>query len=183
MPIAAAILLPLVIPGYLLAKKVENKNLWKIAVILLLGTTIAIIIINIIKPIAHRPRFRWIITQDEVTFKNWWEGVANYKEYISAGVDKDQFKSFPSGHTSTATFTLLIPYFPVLFEKYHLKKYRIPLFILSMSYVCLLAFTRMRCGAHFLSDVSMGGLISLVLLFIGNEIVFAIDKKGHQLNL
>ena len=50
---------------------------------------------------------------------------------------------------------------------------------LQVLFVILLAFCRILCGAHFLSDVSMGAFITLFLTYIANEVV--INQKKLQL--
>ena len=49
-----------------------------------------------------------------------------------------------------------------------------PLFLGACGLVLLVAFARILAAAHFLSDVSTGATIVLLLLFITNEIITAI---------
>lgn len=75
-------------------------------------------------------------------------------------------KSFPSGHTAGAGMSYMMMFFPFLSEKWN-KKY--PLcFIIPCIYTSIVAFTRLVMGAHYLSDVTAGGIVSfsIVLIFI-----------------
>ena len=49
-----------------------------------------------------------------------------------------------------------------------------PAFIVSFYIVGLVAFARILAAAHYLSDVSFGAFITLLTLFVANEIVLRI---------
>ena len=44
-------------------------------------------------------------------------------------------------------------------------------FYIALAYTLLVAFTRMLVGAHYLSDVGMGGLITTVCLYGYYEVI------------
>lgn len=176
LPLGALLTVPFSVIGFICVYRVTNKNLWKIAFILILACAIAIGLINLVKPIMHRPRFRWLITQDEVSFHNWWQPFGGSKAYIDAGVNKDQFKSFPSGHVGTASFLIFIPYLPEILQIKREKTTGVVYYV-SIAYILFLAYVRMRMGAHFMSDVAWGGLISVSCHFIANEVIGKISKK------
>ena len=67
-------------------------------------------------------------------------------------------KSFPSGHTSGAGMSYLLMLLPYLSEK--LRKRKTLLFIIAFIFTGTVAFTRLVMGAHYLSDVTVGGAIS-----------------------
>ena len=138
--------------------KIKNKNLFEVALIIGFACAFAIGLITIWKIIICRPRYRFLIDplQNEngaVLFHNWWENFPGYKTYVDRGIDKEQFKSFPSGHIGFVSFLVSLPYVPVLLESKNKEKLKVPLFIVGACYLFLLAFTRMRAGAHFLSDI------------------------------
>lgn len=171
-PIAFLMLTPLFIIGLIIGRKCEQKELCLVAFLLLLASSASIGFINIVKVIQHRPRFRWLIASgNEDLFHNWWERFGEYKDYIAQGVNKDQFKSYPSGHVGTASYLVALPYLPLFIRKPKLAKFESLLFLIGVSYSFFLAFTRVRCGAHFITDVSWGCLFSLFLHFIANEII------------
>ena len=160
--------------GYFLFRNFENKNLWIIFCIIVVLLLIALLFaIPTIKNNMRRPRYRSIVEYG-LDFHNWWEPCKNYKELMETyGIESDNFKSYPSGHTAEAAI-LLVPttFLPLADSK--LKKYQMPVFYFGCGLVLLVAFARILAAAHFLSDVSWGATIMLSLLFIANEVVMHI---------
>lgn len=175
--VSLIILSPAVILGIISARKNDIKEMWQLAFGFLLGIAITIVVITIVKEIMHRPRFRLLTNDASIAFKNWWEAFPNYKDYVLGNVTSEEFKSFPSGHVGTSTVILSLQYIPMFFGIKINRKTRIFL-IISAIYPLLLAYTRMLCGAHFLSDVSMGGLIGCVVFAITHSILY---KKLEQI--
>ena len=170
--------------GYLLGKKSDNPNLWLVYIVLAIAIFLALIPgVSALKTIFHRPRYRFLELTGE-SFYPWWKPCKNYKEllesYQSIGVSKEEFKSFPSGHAgATAVSMLFAMALPLVNRKY--EKYQLPIFYGAFAWTLLVMFTRMLVGAHFLSDVSMGILLTLVFMMIANE--FIIHNKKLQLYL
>ena len=166
--------------GYWLFRDCKNKNMWIVFLVTLavLGVGLAALI-PILKDVMHRPRYRFLAVSDMNLFHNWWEPCKNYKELIEQyNSHKDNFKSFPSGHTTEASILLVVPTFlPLAHEKF--KKVQMPMFYCGCGVVVLVAFARILAAAHFLSDVSMGATITITALFIANEVVMRI--KALQL--
>lgn len=156
--------------GYLLFKDSKNDKMWIIFVIMIVMLCIALLaVIPLIKDNMHRPRFRLLITTDQISFHNWWEPFKEYDQ-VKDNFAHDNFKSFPSGHTAeTAILLVGITFFPMADERF--EKYQLPIFLGGIALVLLVALARILAGAHFLSDVSMGATIMLSLLTITNEII------------
>ena len=176
LPEAAAVVL-----GYFLFKECENKKMWIIFVIVIVLLVFALlVVIPTLKDIIHRPRYRLIVATG-VEFHNWWEPCKNYKDLITLyNTSSDNFKSYPSGHTAEASILLVTTLFlPLAGEKF--KKYQKPLFIASCCLIAIVAFARILAAAHFLSDVSTGATVMVLLLVIANEIVIRI-KSLHLEN-
>ena len=166
--------------GYFLFKDCQNKNMWIIfCVVIALLCTALLVVIPTLKDNMHRPRFRLLATTDAVAFHNWWEPCKNYKELMETyNISKDNFKSYPSGHTAETSILLVASTFlPLAHDKF--KKIQMPLFIGSCGMVLLVAFARILAAAHFLSDVSTGATVIITLLFIANEVVMRV--KALQL--
>ena len=168
------------VAGYFLFKDCQNKNMWIVfcaMIVLLLIVLIAVI--PILKDTMHRPRFR-LISATDVTFHNWWEPCKNYKELKELyHTSSDNFKSYPSGHTAEASILFVtITFLPLANKKF--QKYQLPLFIGACVLVLLVAFARILAAAHFLSDVSFGATIMLVMLLITNEIIIHIKPLQLQ---
>lgn len=77
-------------------------------------------------------------------------------------------KSFPSGHTAGAGMSYLMMFFPYLSKKW--KKHYQLTFWIPFIYTSIVAFTRLVMGAHYLSDVTMGGIVSFVIVIIAMKI-------------
>ena len=160
--------------GYFLFRNTKNKNLWIVFLgIMALLVLVLVAGVTVFKGILHRPRYR-LIMGGQVEFYNWWQRCSNYKDLIAQyGIDPDNFKSFPSGHTcETSALLVAVTFLPLADEKF--KKWQLPLFICSFAFLLLVAFARILVGAHFLSDVSFGALLTLTVLFIANEVVMRI---------
>ena len=161
--------------GYFLFRDYQNKNIWIVFCIIIGLLLIALLgIIPTLKDTIHRPRYRLLATTDAVGFHNWWEPCKEYKELIaSIPTGKDNFKSYPSGHTAEASILFVgVTFLPLINNKF--KKYQMPLFYGSCAFVALIAFARILAAAHFLSDVSTGATVILTLTLIANEVVMRI---------
>ena len=154
--------------GYKITSKSTYDKLWLIYTIIALGVLISLVAgVTLIKAIFHRPRFRSLGVAPGVEFHNWWEPCSNYKELIasSSALTKEEFKSFPSGHAGgSAVFFASVLFLPYINEKY--KKLSYILFGVGVCWTLLVAFARMRVGAHFLSDVSMGPILVIVTYLV-----------------
>lgn len=160
--------------GYFVFRKCENKTFWIILVIAYVVMILALLgSVVVLKDIMHRPRFRTVSTTD-VPFHNWWEPTKDYKEYMnSLGIAKEEFKSYPSGHTCEASVLLVaVTLAPLGNEK--LKKYQLPAYIASFLFVILTGFARILAAAHYLSDVSTGGAAMIIFLIVANEIIIKV---------
>lgn len=170
--------------GVYLGPKVKNDRLWIIIFIMALVALIALFGgVSLLKSLMHRPRYRLLVAGDPTNahFKNWWERTSNHEvsSLINSEITEEEFKSFPSGHAAGSAMTMMIvAYLPYALPK--LKKYQVVMYITAFVWTLLVCFSRMTVGAHYLSDVSMGGLIFIVCFMIGNEIV---DKYVPKWNL
>ena len=173
--------------GYFLFKDIQNKNIWIVFCVVIVLLLIALLAaIPTLKDLIHRPRYRLLAvfeSNPDIYFHKWWEPCKNYKELIETyNIHKDNFKSFPSGHTAEASILLVaFTFLPLANKKF--EKYQLPLFIGGAVVVLLVALARILAAAHFLSDVSWGAFIVLTLLVIANEVVMrvkALQIKEEQ---
>lgn len=120
-----------------------------------------IIVVNLLKIVWARPRMRSITSVSE--FKHWYE--------INGPMNSEEFKSFPSGHTANAfvllAYTMFIPQ-----DKAKLMK-QVTAFAVIWG-VCT-AISRVILGAHFLSDVFVGGYITILIFYLLQRVW--IEKK------
>ena len=131
------------------------------------------------KSIFHRPRYRDLVAPGITRFYNWWEVC---KEYKTLDVDPEFFKSFPSGHTcGTACSIMVFSWFPLFFK--NTKKHQVMLFYIALAYTLIVAFSRMTLGAHFLSDIAMGGILFSVFYLIGNEFILKFSPQRVKISV
>lgn len=90
--------------------------------------------------------------------------------YIINGINGN--KSFPSGHTGGAAMSFLAMLLPYVSQKAY--KHRQLCFYLPFFYTCTVAVTRLIMGAHYLSDVAMGGAVGMLTVVIAMAVL---DKK------
>ena len=163
--------------GYKLSQKSTNGDaLLKKALSLAAVSLVTLLIISSTKEIMCRPRFRYVLATDDITyFKNWWQSGRALKESLGAGVVTDEFASFPSGHAAYSMFAIFI--FPA-FADYigKLKKYKPYLFVFGFVWWALTALSRMTLGAHYLTDVTVAGLVT-ILAYIIVSIIKRIFRK------
>ena len=170
--------------AFFVCKKGDIKQMWRILLVMVVIFTVALLPAGyVIKLIIHRPRYRYLVRTGATPFYNWWENCSNYKNVISdyegVGIEgfpitKEDFKSFPSGHSGTGMImAMFLAYAPVFFNK--LKGKETLLFYIGVAFGFLMMFSRMLVGAHFLTDTCMGSLIVMVVFYCVNE--FAVRKK------
>lgn len=90
--------------------------------------------------------------------------------YVINGLNGN--KSFPSGHTAGAAMSFLAMLLPYVSEK--AQKHKQLCFYIPFVYTCIVAVTRLIMGAHYLSDVAMGGAVGLLTVIIAMAVL---DKK------
>ena len=166
--------------GFKLTSKTSNDKLWLIYLILFFAIGLTLVGgVTALKGIFHRPRFRTIATVAGPDFYNWWEPCKNYKEFIELGIPKEEFKSFPSGHAGSCSVllmgTLFLPYIDKKYEKLSLIT-----FCIAGAWLLLVSFSRMLVGAHFLSDVSMGAMLGVIIIFIAKVVIDNVKYFGES---
>ncbi len=168
------------------SQNASKEDVLLVAAIFLLTILAQMVIINLIKIPWGRPRMRLIETDSRAYFMPWYEpGTALKDTLVAAGVEAEEFKSFPSGHTGHAVMLMLYGLLPWLHkdadrecgtdkcrakgeEKEKLAMVpSVRLFIwIGFGWTLLVAFSRMIMGAHFLSDTAVGAGISFLCVLV-----------------
>ncbi|AMC92828.1 hypothetical protein AOC36_02155 [Erysipelothrix larvae] len=134
-----------------------------------------ILLINGIKVLWGRPRMRLIASNPDATFQNWWIIGSDLKDKLMpTGVISEEFKSFPSGHTASAACIFGLCILPYLNTS--LTKYKNGFFWSCVGITLVIAFSRLVMGAHFLTDVTMGFTVFVVVFIVGHQLFYS-DKK------
>ena len=128
------------------------KPLVLIALIGICGYGVSSGVINLMKALWGRVRFR-DLTDGYEAFTAWYTVNGNTGAH-----------SFPSGHTGSAGVSYFLMFLPYASEKW---QKRAPLcFAAAFIYTTLVAVTRLIVGAHYLSDVTVGGTVVFTCVLI-----------------
>lgn len=137
--------------------KNENADACKAAKIGLQLFLVVIVFFNLAKLGWGRERYRHMVaTGDFSGFSHWFlpQGLASGNEFMS----------FPSGHSANAAIVMWITLFPKFIPA--LEKKENILKVIACIWIGCVMVSRIIMGAHFLSDVTMGMTISLVLFYV-----------------
>ncbi len=158
---------------YRLTRTTEPDELTRWALMVLAVWVVQAIILNVIvKPLWSRPRMRVIEVTQGLDFQPWWViGNPDKWAFIAAGVIKDGFKSFASGHTAHAAIGLMLAGLPAATFKEKPSRRRVVFWVAAVV-AALVAFGRIVIGAHFLSDVSCGFALVLALECLAARIAY-----------
>ncbi|MBO5481212.1 MAG: phosphatase PAP2 family protein [Clostridia bacterium] len=179
-PIGIAVIFAAAVLGYKLSKASDNPNLLRSVLFLTLVSLVTMLIIMLTKEIMNRPRFRWVMeTGNPEFFRNWWQSGKDIKDALGSGVVSDDFASFPSGHSAYAMFAIfLFPAFADYLPKW--QKYRGLLFICGVVWWALTALSRLTVGAHYLTDVCIAALVTVLVYEAATWIKYGIQKKREK---
>ena len=157
-------MLPVSFIGYTACKKRSDALLAKHLILVLSAMTVSFFLYELVKVGLPRPRYRLLSKGYEgISFHRWYDPVKNKAELIAKhSINKDDFKSFPSGHTSNSIMNItLFPALGLVYPK--LKDKSMLLLVMGILVGIAVLLSRMVLGAHFLSDVSCGGFTASVV--------------------
>jgi len=163
------VLILLGLTGFFIIKKCSKKDKTYVRHIAIAILTIAILQLFVVtgaKYVISRPRPRYIIDGDgvEQQFRNWWEfrPFANIKNAKNTGLSKSNWQSCPSGHSATAMMmAFVLPLLTLLFDDFkNNERARLIAFYVGVAWGILSGISRIYAGAHFLSDVGAGLLVT-----------------------
>lgn len=84
--------------------------------------------------------------------------------------------SFPSGHTGSAGMSYAMMFLPFVSEKW--RKHKFYCFLIPFAYTTTVALTRLVMGAHYLSDVTIGGVIAFTCVIAGIAVYEKLPVRG-----
>ena len=148
--------------GYKLSKKNDDSALLKRALLLAAVSLVTLLIISVTKELMCRPRFRFVLAmENEDYFRRWWQSGRFIKASLGAENITDEFASLPSGHSAYSMFAIFL--FPTLADyRARSAKYKPYLFALGFVWWTVTALSRLTVGAHYLTDVTVGGLVTIL---------------------
>ena len=140
----------------LYCKRKNEEEFRKAAKIGLLLIVISFVVYNSIKFIWGRERYRHMIKIGSFAgFSRWF-----CPHPLASGSD---FMSFPSGHSANAAVIIWITLIPRFIETFKGKERVLKVF--AYLWIILSMFSRIVIGAHFLSDVTVGASITLIIFY------------------
>ena len=122
---------------------------------------------------------RMIDETAEAGFMHWWlPGYEGKEALLAAGIEGEEFKSFPSGHAANGAVAMLLTAFVALRDS---LRPRADLFLmLGFAWALLVALSRVIAGAHFLTDVTMGMAITFVTILVAYRLAFRPKPEGIE---
>lgn len=124
-------------------------------------------IIEIVKSPMGRMRFRGMHLLDDYSYFTPWYQVSTARELLEgSGLVKDCFKSFPSGHTFSAGMSYILIMLPDVFQRFRTTRGKILSYVVPVCYTGFVGFFRIAAGAHFFSDVLVGGTLAYLAVQI-----------------
>ncbi len=158
---------PLFFLGFKLARGVDDRLLAKRIVGLIVIMISALVTMLTLKNVFHRPRYRTVVLGYEgVGFVPWYTPFRGASDYIKTlGIDKGEFRSFPSGHSIiSVSLIYIVQSLTWFFPK--LRSRSVWLSASALMFGVVIMLTRMVLGAHFLSDVSAAALIGTMFSLV-----------------
>lgn len=162
--------------------KEELRALLKFAFVIIFCAALSNLVVNVVKDIMCRPRYRTMNYFGDFSQYHRWYQRAEFPEIteemkivFDSSSGKDGFRSFPSGHTCAAGTIYSILALPCLFKKYDSTKRRVLLYFIAILVTGVVAVSRIVCGAHFFSDVLIGGTLAYVSAILGIKIFIKKD--------
>jgi len=131
-----------------------------------------------LKFINKRVRFRAMNALGEFDYFTPWYSINGYPDEFKAIASTlgsgDCLRSFPSGHTTAAGITYTLLALPYAFSGLNKKGWKIFFTLISVTYTGTVAVSRIVMGAHYFSDVLVGGSVAFLAATVA---VWLIYKK------
>lgn len=149
--------------GRWLTTEADRKVVVRTALVLFLVVLAEIILVNVVKVVWERPRLRFLAEHPDALFQPWYVIGNDTKEaWLAKGIDSEEFKSFPSGHSANGAVLMLLVILAPLKRAW--ARPETLLFWIGASWGLLVALSRIIVGAHFVSDTVAG--ISITFAFV-----------------
>ena len=165
--------------GFGAGKANDAKDLARRVLMVVVVLLASYVVVEIVKNFMGRPRPRVLFAGYEgVEFSPWYSRSSGTEGFMAAyGLEKDAFKSFPSGHSLQAAFLLASYYGLSLVYPGLRQKLGIAL-VVEIVFALAVMACRMILGAHFLSDVCAGALVAVIAFFI---LLARLERRPQQL--
>ncbi len=148
------------------------KKMLRFTYAALFAIAVSTITIELVKKPFGRPRYRAMNYAGDFSYYTRWyviNGQPDKEWMVETFSSTDACKSFPSGHTSSAAMAFCLVMFKDLFPGMSRKK-AAALWIIPFIWTATVALSRIMVGAHFFSDVLIGGTFGFLTVMAGREI-------------
>lgn len=183
--IFAFVLAGLVFALLIRVKKENIVKLVRLAILILIVEALYLLLIGAIKTPVGRMRYRTMNALGDFSYYTPWYKINGSRHVTINGSighgdlgkndllfgAEDTCKSFPSGHTYCAAMSFALVCLPDLFESFKKKWIKALCWSVPAAYTLTVAVCRIVVGAHFLSDVLVGGTLAFVLIIIIREVL------------
>lgn len=157
----------------------QIEALFKVAIATLAFLILSTVVLHLIKGPVGRIRYRAMNMNPDspdygfAKFARWYEHNGQWitkEDMLALFGTTDALKSFPSGHTNAAGASYLMP---MLNDALKIKNkgVRALMWIIPVIITGLTAVSRIIVGAHFFSDVLVGGTCAFVCMILCREII------------
>ena len=187
---AVQIILALAFAGLIFAlllrvKREDILKLVKLAALILAVEALYLLLIGAIKTPIGRMRYRTMNALGDFSYYTPWYKINGARSVdingniVGGSLDRydslfgatDTCKSFPSGHTYCAATSFALVCLPDMFERFKKRWIKAVCWTVPAAYTLTVAVCRIVVGAHFLSDVLIGGTVSFALIIIIREVL------------
>ncbi|MDE7439651.1 MAG: phosphatase PAP2 family protein [Clostridia bacterium] len=188
--VVAAVVSGLVFALLMRVKKENILTLVKLAILIFIVEALYLVVVEAIKTPIGRMRYRTMnVLGDFSYYTPWYKingsrhatlvGIVGSKPDtdILIGAASDTCKSFPSGHTYCAAMSFVLVCLPDLFERFKKTWVKVLCWTVPAVYTLTVAVCRIVVGAHYFSDVLVGGTLSFTAIMIVREVL--ILKCAH----
>lgn len=141
------------------------KQLQRMFIFIIVALLAELAVVEGLKLIFGRLRFREWLQNPTNGYWPWYR--------LNGKPQSDGYKSFPSGHTASACLLLPVTF---IFNAFGKEKEGRTARICLLVWVLTVMTSRMMAGAHFLSDVCAGALITVTITVITGAIIFKDGK-------
>lgn len=159
----------------------KNNNLFNLGLVILFSA-LFYVSIELIKSPVGRMRFRAMNLINDFSYFTPWYEISGARDLLlgNSPVLKDGFKSFPSGHTFSAGISYALICMPYINEKFNNKKWTIIWYVIPITFTGIVGLSRIVAGAHFLTDVLVGGTIAYVAVEVFKYIFIVRRSKVNS---
>ena len=167
-------------------KLFSKENIYKLskfAVIIICVALLSNLLTQVVKgEVFGRMRYRSMNEIGDFSYYTPWFYINGTSLADKLNLSPDNFKSFPSGHTTAAAISFTLLALPFIFKNQQSKIFKIFCYVTPFILSGIVGFSRIIAGAHFLSDVLFGGLITLSFTILFIYLILILPQKQKNKN-